>query len=222
MNLWKISPAGRYDRDLLPAVRTLLRNGVVVYPTETLYGLGAFPFSEIAIRKVYELKKRSPAKALPLIADSTTSARKITQAWPELVERLAEAFWPGPLTLILPANDELPPEISAGTRCVAVRVSSHPVARHLAARLGGFIIATSANRSGEDPCREIAQLPAALLNRVDGVIDGGATPVGQPSTLLLTPGRSGKLRVLRRGAISMAELERLAGPLEEDGDRVKA
>lgn len=196
----------------MPAVRILLRNGVIVYPTETLYGLGAFPFSEAAVRKVYQLKRRSRAKPLPLIADSPCSARKLTRPWSDRVERLVEAFWPGPLTLVLPAGGELPPQISAGTEYVAIRVSAHPIARKLAARLGGWIVSTSANRSGGQPCREISQLAAALRAGIDGMVDGGPSSMGPPSTLLrVESGGTGRLRVLRRGAVAVAEIERLLG-----------
>lgn len=215
VDFWKIGPGTDLDRELTPAVRALLRGGVIVYPTETLYGLGAFPFSTIAVNQVYAVKQRQRHKPLPLIADRPEAVRQVTGAWPEAAERLAAAFWPGPLSLILDAGDELPPAITAGTGQIAVRVSSQPIARALAARLGGLMVSTSANRSGEAPCRDPKQLTAALLSGIDGLVDGGILPERPPSTLVrIDPGPgTGRVTVVRPGAVTVAAIERVLGQM---------
>jgi len=215
VNFWEIAPGDDLDRELTPAVRTLLRGGIIVYPTETLYGLGAFPFSRIAVDQVHALKQRERGKPLPLIADRPEAVRKITRAWPEAAERLAAAFWPGPLSLILDAAEELPAAITAGTGQIAVRVSSHPIARDLAARLGGLIVSTSANLSGEAPCRDPKRLTPALLAGIDGLVDGGILPERPPSTLVrIDPGTgTGRITVVRPGAVTITAIERVLGPM---------
>ena len=186
------------------AAAVLSREGVLIYPTETFYGLGGDPRMEPVVDRIYRIKGRDSGKALPLIASDLPAARKAVSLWPETAERLAAAFWPGPLTLLLPAAPSLPPALHAGTGSIALRISSHPLARALAERAGGLLIATSANRSGEPACRRVVDIPAALAALVDVVIDGGELPGGLPSTIVaVTP--SG-IELVRSGCISFEDV----------------
>lgn len=182
--MWKVDPLG-FDPEILARALTLLAGGgMVVYPTETFYGLGAHPMDEDAVRRIFAVKGRESAKALPLIAAGREAVFRAVSAWPRAAEALARSFWPGPLTLLLPASGDLPSILHAGTGKIAVRISSHPVARALSTGLGGLIVSTSANPAGGAACRSVEEIPALLLARVDGVVDAGALPGGMPSTIV--------------------------------------
>lgn len=193
--------------DISHAAAVILAEGVVVYPTETFYGLGANPMSSKAIERVYSIKGRDFKKALPLIAADQAAARKVTAQWPRAAERLAEAFWPGPLTLILPAASLVLPRLHAYTGKIAVRVSSHPIAHALSAAVGGLLISTSANIAGQPACKSLAEIPSQLLARVDGLIDAGELPGGLPSTLVDLS--SDPPRLARAGRVSWESICRL-------------
>jgi len=193
------------------AAEALRRGGVVAYPTETFYALGALATDAAAVARLARAKGRPDGKPLPLVA----AHREAVDAVAVLegpAARLAAAFWPGPLTLVLPARPGLAAEVTAGTGTVGVRVPSSEVARTLAAHAGGPLVSTSANLAGEEPVVRAADLAPALRARLDAVLDGGATPGGLPSTVATFQG--GTLRVLRAGAIPDAALERALRPGE--------
>jgi L-threonylcarbamoyladenylate synthase len=186
------------------AAALLMRGGVIVYPTETFYGLGAHPRSEKTIERVYRIKGRGFDKPLPLIASDIVAVRAAVAAWPEVAERLAAVFWPGPLTLLLPASPCLPLSLHAGTGNLAIRISPHPVARELAERAGGLLISTSANRSGDPACRRVDEIPCELTERVDLVVDGGELPGGLPSTIVSVAPAG--LELVRAGCIPFEDV----------------
>ena len=185
----------------------LSKGGVLIYPTETFYGLGGDPYQPEVVERIYRLKARDGRKPLPLIAANEAAARRAAHIWPEVAERLARAFWPGPLTLVVVAAPQFPPSLHAQTGKIAVRVSSHAVARNLAAGAGGLIISTSANLAGQTPCVHPDQLPLEFLQQVDGVLHAGATPGGQPSTLVDVTVDPPQL--LRAGVIEWEWLQRV-------------
>ncbi len=181
-------------------VEALREGRLVVYPTETFYGLGADPFSDRALRRLFDLKGREAGKPVALIASDLTSALSVAREVPAAAHRLAEIFWPGPLTLVMPARAELHSALIGRDGCVGVRVSSHPVARALAAGLGRPITATSANRSGEAAAITLCAARAALGEAVAVYLDGGTLAGGPPSTVAAFD--SNAVRVIRAGAIS--------------------
>jgi L-threonylcarbamoyladenylate synthase len=188
--------------DLLPAVEWLRDGKIVAYPTDTLYGLAVDPASEQAVRALFQLKGRQAAVALPLIAAS----RAQVEAWCGLstaARRLADEFWPGPLSLICDAPGTVVPAVHAGRGSVAIRVPAHPVARALAAAWGSPITATSANLSGQRPAQFVADLEAILDDRVL-VLDGGDTAGGPPSTIV--DARSMPAQLVRDGAIAWEQV----------------
>jgi tRNA threonylcarbamoyl adenosine modification protein (Sua5/YciO/YrdC/YwlC family) len=192
--------------DIEEAARVIDEGGLAVFPTETFYGLGCDPWQPSAVGRLLALKGRAPGQALPLIAGDARQVDRAAPGWRELpgAARLAEAFWPGPLSLVLDACSDLAPGVAADDGSVAVRVSSHPVASELARRLGRPLIATSANRSGRPPARRCREAMESLgLEASEAVIglDGGETPGGAPSTLV--DPRGGAPRVLRRGAVEL-------------------
>lgn len=204
------------DAALAAAVAALTGDGLVVYPTETFYGIGARALHATAVRRVAALKARLGEDAKPIsviVADRAMAARVVSRV-SRVAAALMERFWPGPLTLVLPARDDLPAELAGGTGCVGIRVSSHPIARALAAAIDEPITATSANRAGEPAACDLAAARGALGAAVDAYVDGGVLAGGSGSTVLLV-GDDGA-RVLRAGAVSSAALRDVLGafPLE--------
>ncbi len=176
----------------------LRRGGVVAYPTETFYGLGALARDPVAVARLAAAKGRADGKPLPLLAGDRGQVDEVAELDPA-ARRLADAFWPGPLTLVLPARPGLPPEITAGTGTVGIRISGSEIARALSLGAGGALVSTSANPSGGPPPVRAADLEAALRARLDAVLDAGPAPGGQPSTVVALEG--GTPRLLRAGAV---------------------
>lgn len=187
----------------------LIRAGEpVAFPTETVYGLGAIASSESAVARVFEIKGRPSNNPLIVHVSGAEQARAVTSAWPELADRLARLFWPGPLTLVLPRAEGVPGVVTAGGETVAVRCPDHPLARALLERVGAPLVGPSANRSGEVS-------PTAAQHVVDSfggsvrVIDGGSCERGIESTVLdLT---ADPPAILRPGALDRAELTQAIG-----------
>jgi L-threonylcarbamoyladenylate synthase len=177
----------------------------VVFPTETFYGLGGDPWHSAAVERIFCIKERDMRKPLPLIAADNAAVRQVTARWPGVADLLAQAFWPGPLTLVLAASTLLPPALHAHTGKIAVRVSSHAVAQEIAIAVGGLLISTSANLSGQPACRHPDKLAGKLLAQVDGVLHAGPTVGGQPSTLVDVTVHPPQL--VRAGAIGWERIE---------------
>jgi L-threonylcarbamoyladenylate synthase len=169
-------------RAIAQAVEVLSAGGIVAFPTDTLYGLAVDPRQEDAVEKLLALKGRDRAMAVPLVAADTAQARIAGRFGPREL-RLAAAFWPGPLSVVVPALPAVSRLALGGRSTVAIRVPAHAIARALAARLGFCVTATSANPSHVPPA-ESAERVAELLGEVDFLIDGGPTAGGAPSTIV--------------------------------------
>ena len=181
----------------------LVAGGVVSFPTDTVYALAASLAHPPALRRVFAIKGRPADKPLPvLLASAADLARVGLDLDPRLVTLLAR-YWPGPLTVVVPARDGMPDEVVGrgpdGRRTVGARVPNHFLALELIERAGGAIAATSANRSGHAPARTAADVVDRLGEDVDVVLDGGVAPGGVPSTVIACAGD--ELSVLREGAI---------------------
>jgi L-threonylcarbamoyladenylate synthase len=198
-------PASNPDA-YLRALEVLKQGGLVCFPTDTVYGLAASIRSPQGIHRLYTAKGRTWTKAIPVLAATLAQAAEIASDWPPAAERLGKAFWPGPLTLVLPGSPELPHELSPdGT--VGVRIPDHPVALELI-RLSGPLATTSANLSGQKEALSAGEVMNQLSGRVDMVLDGGMSPGGVPSTVIRLDGDSPGL--LRPGPISLQEIIRTA------------
>jgi L-threonylcarbamoyladenylate synthase len=177
----------------------LLRGGrVVAYPTDTLYGLAADPRQRVAVRRLFELKGRPETSALTLIAADVAQAEHAGE-FNALARRLAAAWWPGAVTIVVTADRIIARETLAGGPTVGIRVPDHPVAQALAREFGFPITATSANRSGR-PAAVSAQDVLEMLPEVDAVIDGGRVKGGAPSTLVSV--HDERATLLREGAVA--------------------
>ncbi|MFO0752234.1 MAG: L-threonylcarbamoyladenylate synthase [Thermodesulfovibrionales bacterium] len=183
---------------------TLLRNGgVVAYPTETFYGLGAKYDLLPAVERVYEIKKRPAEKAMPLIIGMRELLPLLTDSVSVRAEELMRTFWPGPLTLLFPARAGLPAPLVSGGR-VAVRIPGESFALQLARRAAFPITATSANISAHPPARTPAMLLDYFGSSLDCIIDGGESTGSAPSTIVDVAGE--KVTLVRRGAVDLPSL----------------
>lgn len=203
----KVDPA--HPADLSEPAEAIKKGELVAFPTETVYGLGANALDREAVRKIFEAKGRPNDNPLIVhIADLNMLEPLITDIGPD-VKKLADAFWPGPLTLILPKMPVVPDETTAGLDSVAIRMPDHPVALELIRRSGVPIAAPSANRSGR-PSPTLAEHVVEDMNgRISWIVDGGACRVGVESTVLdLT---SEVPTILRPGGVTPAMLERVLG-----------
>ena len=188
------------DPGLVVRACVLLRSGgVVAYPTDTFYGLAADPRNPNAVARLFAIKGRAGGQAIPLIAADQEQAAQAAQ-FDDRAVRLAEAFWPGPLSLVLPASSVICQDARAADGTIAVRVPASEPARAIARAFGFCITATSANLSGAEALTSAAHVAATLGGAVDLVLDAGDTPGGAPSTMVDARGETPRL--VRAGAIA--------------------
>lgn len=198
-----------FEAELDAAVRFLREGGVATIPTDTLYGLAADAFNSDAIERVFAIKERPEGMALPVLLADMEQLSLVAREVPEAAQVLAEAYWPGPLTLIVWRAEGLPPRLTAGNATVAVRVPDHPVPRELAQRLGRPITGTSANISGAPDPKSLDELRRQVGERVHCVVSAGPVPAGTASTIVDLTGDAPKL--IREGAIPFAEIAGILG-----------
>lgn len=181
----------------------LLRAGdLLIYPTDTLYALGGRALDAAAGARVRAAKGREEGKPLPLVAADTDQARRLCGAWPAAVERLAGRFWPGPLTLVLPAGAGVPAEVTAGTGTIAVRVPALALTRRLCAEAGP-LVSTSANRAGAPPPRTCAEAVRSVGAAAALALDAGP---GRPLSSTIVDLAGAEPRLLREGPVAWADV----------------
>lgn len=189
------------------ALEILKSGGLLAFPTDTVYGLGALVFNKAAVKGIYAAKGRPTEKAIPVLIGDADDLAKVVAEVPEIALRLATRFWPGPLTLVVPKHPDLPEAVSAAPT-IGVRIPNHPVALALL-RLAGPMAVTSANRSGQpSPCTA-QEVLSQLGGRIAMILDGGKTPGGVPSTVVDCVG--GDPQVLREGPILESEILKVTG-----------
>ena len=192
------------------AVRLIDAGRVVALPTDTLYGLAADPFRADAVDRVFAIKGRSAGRALPLIAADEAQVASCIGSLPPIGQRLARAFWPGPLTLLVSAPPALAGRVSGGTGRVGVRVPAHAVARALCRACDRPLTATSANLSGETASADPLEVARMLGDRIDLLLDAGRTPGGEASTIVDVS--ESATRLIRSGAIAWERIQACIGP----------
>lgn len=191
----------------------LLRAGkLVAFPTETVYGLGANALDPVAVERIFTAKGRPATNPLIVHVAEPRDAASLTQDWTPTAAKLAEQFWPGPLTLVLPKRAEVPEIVTAGGATVAIRCPNHPVALALIREAGVPVAAPSANRSGELSPTTAEHVARSLGDRVDLILDGGPCPGGVESTVVDLTGPT--VRLLRPGLITLVQLKAVIGPVE--------
>ena len=193
------------QREIEKGVRILKNGGVVAFPTDTVYGLGADAFNSWAVERIYEIKNRPKHLQLPLLIADTPQLTAMADPIPEIAWFLARRFWPGGLTLVLPKADSLPTCLSTGPG-IAVRVPNHPICLALIHRLGNPIIGTSANVSGQPAALTADEVRQQLGEKIDFIINGGKCPGGRESTVVDVT-RESPL-ILRQGIIPSYEIDK--------------
>ncbi len=187
------------DAEIGAALAALKSGRAIVFPTETFYGVGADATNVRALDRLFEIKGRDPDKPVALIAADLEMVLRVVTDLPPPARILAREFWPGPLTMVLPARKELPPGLTNRAGGVGIRISPHPIAAQLTRLLGAPLTATSANLAGHPPARTIAQARAALGDAIAAYLDGGALTGGLPSTVVAFDHR--RIVIVRAGAI---------------------
>jgi len=189
------------------AADALRRGDVIVFPTETLYGLGADALNHQAVEKIFQLKGRDAKNPIPVLVDGPKMLRNVVAEIPPLARKLMDRFWPGPLTLVLPARQDLPKPLLNASGGIAVRISSQPIAMQLVQALGRPLTATSANPSGEEPARTLQEAKNYFAGKVKVFLDGGRLNSKSGSTVVEVVGDD--IKIIREGDIAAFELERV-------------
>jgi len=195
----------RLGTDLLRAAAALQSGGVVIFPTETVYGIGTSVFSRSGIRRIYELKGRQGRKPLAILVHSLSAARPLVEVIPPEAERLAKRFWPGPLTLVLSASP-LGCLVTGGLPTIGIRIPDHPVALAILKKVGIPLATTSVNRSGQKPAVSGSTAAKLFGSHVDYLIDGGTCRVRTASSVIDLSHYP--FTVIREGAIAKSALEK--------------
>jgi L-threonylcarbamoyladenylate synthase len=194
-----INPEKPEPERIEEAVAILKSGGVIAFPTETFYGLGADARNEAAIEKLFEIKGRDFRNPILVVIGDSGHLDAFAEDIPAEARKFMERFWPGPLTIVFRAAPSVSPKLTAATGKIGIRLTSHPIARELSRRLGGPLTATSANLTGAPECSSAQEVLSQLEGRIGGLVDGGRTPGGKGSTIVdvtVFP-----VRVLREGAI---------------------
>lgn len=192
--------------DVLRAAAARIRRGeVIATPTDTLYGLAADPFHPASVERIFRIKRRPETHPILLLIDSAAQLESVCEEPPALFHALASEFWPGPLTMILPATSRVPDAVTAGTGTVAVRRPAAPIPRRLARLAGRPLTGTSANLSGRPAARTAGEVATQLGSSLPLILDGGRSPSTSASTIV---DLTGAPRIVRAGVISQARLRR--------------
>ena len=191
------------------AADALRRGDVIVFPTETLYGLGADALNHQAVERIFQLKGREARNPIPVLVDGPEMLRNLVAEIPPLAQRLMDRFWPGPLTLVLPARQDLPKPLLNASGGIAVRISSQSVATQLVQALGRPLTATSANPSGKEAARTFQEAKDYFADKVKVFLDGGRLNSKSGSTVVEVVGDG--IKIIREGDIAAIDLEQVLG-----------
>lgn len=218
--LIKIKEIDRAEAALKEAGECLKTGGLVAFPTETVYGLGGDAMNPDSSRKIYAAKGRPSDNPLIVHICRFEDIRQVALNVPREAEAIAEAFWPGPLTMILPKAERVPFETTGGLNTVAVRMPSHPVAQKLIAYAGGFVAAPSANASGRPSPTKAQYVMEDMDGRIDMILDGGEVGIGLESTIIdltvMPP------QILRPGYVTQEMLSEVLGEVELDATTLRS
>ena len=205
----RIDPGNPEQALIDRAVEILRGGGVIAYPTETFYGLGAHAGNAEAVEKIFIIKGRPFANPIALIMGNEENMEELVREVSPASRRLMEAFWPGALTLVFNASSRILPPLTAGAGTIGIRVSSHPIASAIAKTLHFPITATSANLSGEGECSTAEEVAERLEEKIDAIIDGGGTRGGVGSTILNVT--TDPPVIIREGTIPASSIYALLG-----------
>lgn len=196
----KVSDKESEEKMIARAAEILAGGGIIAYPTETFYGLGADATNPKAIEKIFVVKGRNFKNPISLIIGKSDDVYALVKDVPEPAEKLMAAFWPGALTIVFAASDKVSPLLTAGSGKIGLRVSSHPLALKIVRKLNKPLTATSANQSGAPECSLASEVTDQIGDKIDAIVDGGKTKGGKASTLIDVT--CDPPVILREGAIS--------------------
>lgn len=200
----KIDPLKPEPELILKAASVVRRGGIIIFPARCLYGLAADAFNEEAVDRIFEIKGRLREKPVLVLADSYLMLSCLVRNIPPMAQKIMENFWPGGITIVFEANDNLPANLTAGTGKIGIRRPGHPVASALVRAVGGPVTGTSANLSGNKGCSIISEIDPDIAGSVDLIIDAGELQGGTGSTVVDV---TGELPVIiREGGISKKEI----------------
>ncbi len=186
------------------AAERLAAGGVIAIPTDTVYGICASLAHEEALERLFEIKDRPTERTIPILVSSTEHLKQVAAHLDLDVALLLERYWPGPLTVVVPAREGMPKQVTGPGNTVGVRMPNHPLAIEVIEKAGGAIACTSANRSGERPARSAYEVAESIGPKLDLILDGGIAPGGVPSTVVAVEGD--EIRVIREGAIPIEHI----------------
>ncbi|MFC2169639.1 L-threonylcarbamoyladenylate synthase [Acidobacteriota bacterium] len=204
--IFKVNTKSIDRSEIKEIAEILIKNGVIVYPTDTFYGLGVNCFSKTAVQKIYDLKKRAPFKPLSVVISDLNMLQHIVADIPAVFDPISADFWPGPLTLVFRASPNLPDKLLGFSDSIGVRLPSHPWLRELLKHIDFPLTATSANISGEKEAANPEKIIATFMGRVDLIVDAGQTHGVLPSTVVDLVSK--KPKILREGAIPALKLRK--------------
>ncbi|HEV2127387.1 MAG TPA: L-threonylcarbamoyladenylate synthase [Thermomicrobiales bacterium] len=204
-------------RALEETIHTVQHGGVVAFPTDTVYGIGASLRHPDGLKRIYKIKGRDMVKPLPVLLSSIDHIDLVAEVPHPHILALLRHFWPGGLTVALPAKPDIPDEVTHADGSVGVRVPDHSIALALCDRAGGALATTSANRSGEPPACSADDVIAAFGDRIDMVLRGGYTPGGEPSTVIRVEDDA-TIAVIRAGSIESEEVENVWARIQAETD----
>ena len=202
MEVYRIDPL---DPDPVPvreAAEAVLRGGVIAFPTDTVYGLSCSLMDPAAVEFVYRLKKRPSHLSVIALLPEPDAVHPLVDALPEAGEALIKKFWPGPLSIIFKASSLVPLRVRGERGTIALRVPKHPLCEALLEAVGGPLVSSSANLSGQPPCADADEIRRVFGNQLDVVLDGGASTDSVPSTVVDVSG--GRVELVRAGAVDVS------------------
>ena len=205
----KVSADNSEESVLSSAAAIVARGGVIAYPTETFYALGADATNEQAVKKIYKIKDRNFINPISIIIGRTENLYPLVESVSSAAQKLIQAFWPGALTIIFKASDGVLPVLTAGTGKIGVRVSGSNAAQVIAQKLGHPLTATSANLSGKPECSQASEVIKQIGNKIDAIVDFGPTIGDKVSTIIDVT--SDPPEILREGTITRQSIENILG-----------
>jgi L-threonylcarbamoyladenylate synthase len=200
----KVDPLCPQPDMIEDAARIINAGGVICFPTTSLYGLGADAFNAHAVDRIFDIKGRSHQKPILILIQNRQELEKLVRRIPPMAENIMQKFWPGKITLVFEAGDNLPSNLTSGTGKIGVRLALHPVAAALIQAVGSPITATSANVSGKPGCAKISNLDAQIADNADLVLDAGELAGGKGSTVIDVTGAFPE--TLREGTVSASDI----------------
>lgn len=203
-------------RALEDTIRTVRHGGVIAFPTDTVYGIGASLNHPDALARIYTIKGRDAAKPLPVLLSSIDRIELVAGTPNPRVRALLREFWPGALTVALAAKPGMPREIIHADGTVGVRIPDHSIALTICERAGGALATTSANRSGEPPARSVEDLTGQIQDGIDVVLNGGFSPSREPSTVIRV--ENARIAVIRAGAIAPERIHAAWSRITQEAD----